>query len=290
MHVTKLIEENIRFRSLEFYPPKDKDTWPKFFATAEKLKAADPLFVSVTYGAGGSSQDSTLEIATRFKQEVGFEPVVHLTTVGATRTKIADFLTDLDKAGIENILALRGDSPRGCEFVPDNEEFQHGSDLVDFIKQEFPQFCVGVASYPSPHPQSPSITEDLKWTAYKINRGADFILTQLFFDHRLYQDHVFRLRQMGCNVPVIPGVLPILSMRSLKFILGMCGANIPGNFYLDLEKAEAEDGPEKFKEIGLDFAVDFCKDLMEKDDAPGVHLYTLNQADAVLRIVEGLKK
>lgn len=288
MHIAKLIADNPRFVSLEFYPPKDRDTWPKFFETAERLKQVDPLFVSVTYGAGGSTQDNTLEIATLLKQDLDFEPLVHLTTVGASREKIAAFLTELDKAGISNVLALRGDPPRGCEFVPDNEEFQHASDLVFFIKKEFPQFCVAAASYPSPHPQAPTVGEDLKWTVHKVACGADFLVTQLFFDHRLYQDHIARLHGMGCDVPVVPGILPIMSMKSLRFILSMCGANIPGNFYLELEQAEAE-GPDSLKEKGLDFATAFCKDLMDKDGAPGVHLYTLNQAKAVMRIVEGLK-
>lgn len=288
MHISELMRKNRRFISLEFFPPKDQNVWPRFFAVAEQLKAVAPLYCSVTYGAGGSTQVNTLEIATRLKQDLGLEPLVHLTCVGASREKISDFLTELRSAGIENILALRGDPPRGMgEFVPDSEEFQHASDLVTFVREHFPDLCIGVAGYPSPHPQSPSIEEDLKWTKFKVDCGADFILTQLFFDHRLYGDFLTRLRDMGVTVPIVPGVLPVMSLQSLRFILSLCGANIPGALYLELEKAHEEGGNEAMRRIGMEFATSLSKKLYELG-APGVHLYTLNQAEACLEIVQGL--
>lgn len=288
MRISDLMWKKRPFVSLEFFPPKNREAWPQFFQEAEKLKAANPLYASVTYGAGGSSQANTLEIARRLKNEVGIEPLVHLTCVGASKEKISEFLGELRKEGIENILALRGDPPKGsCDFVPDSEEFQHASDLVTFVRRHFPEFCIGVAGYPSPHPQSRSIEEDLKWTKFKVDRGADFILTQLFFDHRLYDDFVNRLRDMGVGVPVIPGVLPIMSLQSIRHILALCGANIPGNFYLDLEKAHEEGGSEAVRRIGIRFATSLSKKLFELG-APGVHLYTLNKAEACLEIVQGL--
>ncbi|EGJ48395.1 methylenetetrahydrofolate reductase [NAD(P)H] [Desulfocurvibacter africanus] len=289
MRISDLMRKRRPFVSLEFFPPKDQNAWPLFFEEAERLKAAKPLYASVTYGAGGSGQANTLEIAKRLKNEVGIEPLVHLTCVGASKEKISEFLTELRKAGIENILALRGDPPKGsCDFVPDNEEFQHASDLITFVRRHFPEFCIGAAGYPSPHPQSPSIEEELKWTKFKIDRGADFILTQLFFDHRLYEDFVTRLRNMGVSVPIIPGVLPIMSLQSIRHILALCGANIPGNLYLDLEKAHEQGGSEAVRRIGIQFATSLSKKLFELG-APGVHLYTLNKADACLEIVDGLK-
>ncbi len=284
MRICDLIAQKTPFVSLEFYPPKEREQWGAFFVEAEKLRAVDPLFVSVTYGAGGGTQDNTLEIAARLKNETGFEPLVHLTTVGATEERIATFLRDLKTSGIENILALRGDPPRGmCDFKPDNERFQHASDLVSFMRAGFPEFCVGVAGYPQPHPQSPTVAEDLAWTKFKIEQGAQFIVTQLFFDVRQYVDFVERLKAMGVDVPVIPGILPIMSLGSIRFILSLCGASIPGKFYLELEEADKKGGAAAVSEIGLRFAIDQCRQLLDAG-APGVHLYTLNKADACLHI------
>ena len=154
---------------------------------------------------------------------------MHLTCVGATRERIDGFLDGLSEAGIENILALRGDPPKGTAgFVPDSEEFRHASDLVEYIRKNHPQFCVGVAGYPEPHPESPSVAEDLRWMKHKVEAGADFIVTQLFFDTRIYFDFVERLDAMGVNVPVIPGVLPIMSLASVRFILSLCNAQYSG--------------------------------------------------------------
>jgi len=288
VRICELIQGKTPFISLEFYPPKEREQWGAFFEEAQKLKAAGPLFVSVTYGAGGGTQDNTLEIASRLKNETGFEPLVHLTTVGASEQRIADFLLDLKAAGIENVLALRGDPPRGvCDFVPDNEHFRHASDLVAFARRRFPEFCVGVAGYPQPHPESPSVAEDLAWTRFKVEQGAEFLVTQLFFDVRQYFDFVDRLRALGVTRPVIPGILPIMSLASIRFILSLCGASIPGRLYLELEEADKKGGSEAVREIGLAFATDMCRRLID-GGAPGVHLYTLNKAEACLQIAGDL--
>jgi methylenetetrahydrofolate reductase (NADPH) len=287
MHISERIRGG-QFISLEFFPPKDKAIWPQFFSVVGELKAIRPPFVSVTYGAGGATQDNTLEIASRLKNEHGLEPLVHLTTVGASRERIDGFLTALLDAGIENVLALRGDPPRGqCDFVPDNEEFQHASDLVTYIKRHFPRFSVGVAGYPEAHPESSSIKSDLDWMRYKVDQGADFVITQLFFDPRIYFDYVDRLAAAGILLPVVPGVLPILSRTSARFILGLCGARIPGKLYLQIEEAHEKGGNEAVRAVGLDFATRQSEALLA-GGAPGVHLYTLNQAGACLDIAARL--
>lgn len=276
------------FVSLEFFPPKETDAWPNFFNTVDRLKALDPLFVSVTYGAGGGAQDKTLDIVSGIQQEHDLETMSHLTCVQASEERIADFLAQLDSVGSRNVLALRGDPPKGCgdTFVPDNERFRHASDLIEFIREERPETCVGVACYPEPHPESPSVREDAKWTAHKL-RLADFGVTQLFFDNRSYFELVEKLADMGVDKPVIPAVLPIPSIQSAKFILGLCGATIPGKLLLALEKADAEGGVEAAAEVGREFARRQMEDLLEKG-APGVHLYTLNRAENCLRVMEGL--
>ncbi len=215
MKIIELIQQKKPFLSLEFFPPKERETWPKFFATAEKLAALDPLFVSVTYGAGGGTQDNTLDIVAKIKKDIGLEPMAHLTCVGATRDRILSFVDQLRDSGVNNILALRGDPPRDVkDFDFADQEFQHGSDLVTLVKKERPDMGVAVTSYPEPHTESPSIAEDLSWSKYKVQAGGDFMVTQLFFDNRLYFDMVERLKSMGTTAPAVPGVLPILSLKS----------------------------------------------------------------------------
>lgn len=275
------------FYSLEFFPPKERENWPGFFATVERLKALNPLFASVTYGAGGSTQDNTLEITSHLKNVMGLEPMAHLTCVGATRERIADYLRRLREVNVDNVLALRGDAPKGQDIDWDTAEFRYAADLVRFTRDEQPDMGVGVAGYPAAHPESPSFASDLRHTADKVNAGADFIVTQLFFDVREYFDFVERLRAMGVNVPVLPGILPIQSLESVRRILSLCGANIPGKLYLELETANEKGGAEAVKEAGIAFAQQQIRSLLD-GGAPGIHLYTLNRADTCLRIAEAV--
>ncbi len=279
------------FYSLEFFPPKNSEQWPDFFSCVEKLSTLNPLFASVTYGAGGSSQDNTLEIATRIRQ-MGLEPLVHLTCVGANSARINAFLQSLQQADINNVLALRGDVPKGqeeaCAKAEAESGFRYAEDLVRYMRRVEPQMGIAVAGYPSPHPESPTFALDRAYTLSKIRAGADFVVTQVFFDVREYFDFVDALRQEGINTPVIPGILPIQSLASLKFLLSMCGANIPGKLYLELESAFNKGGEEAVREAGLAFAVRQIRQLIE-GGAPGIHLYTLNKADLCLRLAEAVK-
>jgi methylenetetrahydrofolate reductase (NADPH) len=289
LRVCDLIEKKSPFISLEFFPPKEKDAWPSFFEVVDELKELDPLFASVTYGAGGGTQDNTLEIATRMKRDHGIEPITHLTSVGASADKLDEFLQSLCDSDIQNVLALRGDPPQGQDDFDFNaQEFKHATDVIEFIRKRYPDMCVGGAAYPEPHPESSSIQSDLDMVNLKVQKGAEFLVTQLFFDNRLYFDYVDRLRVMGSTVPVIPGVLPIMSLRSAKFILGLCGAAIPGKFLSALEKAHAEGGDDAVYELGIGYAVRQAQELID-GGAPGVHLYTLNRTKACLEIGKKLK-
>ncbi len=288
MRIADLIPARPGFVSLEFFPPRDPASWPGFFATVERLKEANPLFVSVTYGAGGSTQANTLEIVRRMQNGHGLTTMAHLTCVGASREKIRSFMDELSAMGVDNVFALRGDPPRGAaDWCPDSADFRHGSDLVAFIRQVYPQVSICVAAYPEGHPANPSIRNDLEMFAQKVRQGADLAITQLFFDNRLYFDFVERLRHMGITVPIVPGVLPIMSMSSLKRLLGFSGASVPGPFLLDLEKAEAEGGDGAVYEVGMAWARRQIRELIA-GGAPGVHLYTLNRAEACLDIVRSL--
>jgi methylenetetrahydrofolate reductase (NADPH) len=219
--------------------------------------------------------------------KAGLCPMAHLTCVGATEEKIAQFLSRLDAAGVKNVLALRGDPPQGSEVDWASETFSYASDLVRFVRQHFPHFGIGVAAYPAPHPQSVSFTSDRQYTKTKLDAGGDFAITQLFFDAREYFEFVEQMRGIGVNKPIIPGVLPIQSLESIRRILSLSGGNIPAKLYLSLEAAHEKGGPEAVKEAGIAFAVEQIQRLVA-GGAPGIHLYTLNQAETCLRIAEAV--
>lgn len=290
MRICDLLTQNGPFISLEFFPPKEKEAWPEFFENVERLKEIDPKFVSVTYGAGGSTQDHTLEIVRRMKKDHGLEPMAHLTSVGTTSENLRAFLEALQAEGIDNVLALRGDPPKGVEnFSWDGQEFCYASDLVEFIRTHFPEMCIGVACYPEGHSECARIHEDFDVLKLKLEKGGDFAVTQLFFDNRLYFDFVHRMRERGLNAPVIPGVLPVLNLAGLKRFLSFCGSAIPGKLLFDLEQAEKDHGKEGVRTAGIEYAKMQVRGLIE-GGAPGVHLYTLNKADACLEIVRDLKE
>lgn len=284
MRIAELLQRREPFLSLEFFPPKDRAQWPGFFDVVRQLKALAPLFCSVTYGAGGGTQHNTLEIVTRMKQEYGLEPLAHLTCVGADQGRLASFLSSLSDAGVENVLALRGDPPRGeSTFTPDSDEFRHGSDLTAFIRNTFPQLCVGVAGYPEKHPEALNMEDDVRHLATKVASGADFIITQLFFENDVYFDFVARVRAAGITVPIIPGILPIQNLAALKRMLTFCGATVPSEFMRDLEHVDTLYGESGVRGLGLGYAKKQIRNLLDRG-APGVHLYTLNKADTCLNI------
>ena len=289
MRIDSLLKSGSQFISLEFFPPKEKDAWPAFFFEAGRLEALNPLFVSVTYGAGGGTQANTLELVTRFSQDLGMNPMAHLTCVGACEQNLRSFLDALNAAGVDNVLALRGDPPKGQEadFTPENAAFQHGSDLAAFIRANYPGMCVGVAGYPEKHPQAATLDEDIDYLKRKADQGGSFVITQLFFDNDRYFDFVARCRAKGITAPIVPGVLPILNLASVKRIVSLCGAAIPAGYLARLEAADKE-GAAAVREIGVEYAREQCRDLLERG-APGVHLYTLNKAQACLDIAKGLQ-
>lgn len=291
MLISNLIKQSPRpFYSLEFFPPKEETHMDAFFEAASALRTMNPLFVSVTYGAGGSRQANTLEVACTLKNDLGFEPMTHLTCVGSRRDAISAYLERLRAEGIDNILALRGDvpkrqSPGEPEYDWATGDFQHGSDLVEFVKGEFPEFCVGVAAYPAPHPESASYEKDRYYTKIKVDAGSCFLVTQLFFDVNEYITLVKELRALGIDKPVVPGVMPVQSLESLKHVVNMCGANISAELMKELEAANAAGGPKAVREEGIKYAAWQVKELV-KAGAPGVHLYTLNKSETCLRIAE----
>ena len=288
MKIIDLIKPERPFISLEFFPPKERAEWPLFFQTVERLARINPLFASVTYGAGGSTHGDTLEIVSRLKQESGLETMAHLTCIGAYRGDVRAFLDRLVEAGVDNVLALRGDPPKDAapEFSA-CRTLLHASDLVAFIRQSHPDLGVGVAGYPETHPEAASPETDLEFLRLKLDQRGDFVITQLFFDNRFYFDFVERARSLGINKPIIPGILPVVSLKLVKRIVSLCGAAIPPAFLAELEEADSRGGAAAVQAAGVAYARRQAEELLAHG-APGVHLYTLNRSEALLELVEGL--
>jgi methylenetetrahydrofolate reductase (NADPH) len=273
--------------SFEFFPPKTEDGERNFWNALGELRALDPAFVSVTYGAGGSTKDKTLEIVSRIRDEFGIEAMAHFTCVGATVEQLRDQLDAMRDAGLENVLALRGDPPAGQEewrMTPGGLEFS--AQLVEMIRGSYPEFAIGGACFPETHIHATSPEDDLRYLKDKVDAGARFLITQLFFDNALYDGFVARAREIGIDVPIIPGILPITNVAQLQRITGMCGATIPGGLSAELQ-ARAED-PDAVADFGVAYATLQCADLLAAG-APGVHFYTLNRSPATRAIVSALK-
>jgi methylenetetrahydrofolate reductase (NADPH) len=288
VRIADLLTTDKQFISLEFFPPKERAEWPAFFTTVDRLANLNPLFVSVTYGAGGSTQSDTLEIVTRLKQEHGLVAMAHLTCVGAHPDALVSFLDKLAKAGVKNVLALRGDPPKetSAEFSP-CRTLVNASDLVAFIHTAHPGMGLGVAGYPETHPEAESAGADLEFLKLKLDSGGDFIITQLFFDNRTYFDFVRQARDLGIDKPIIPGIIPVVSLKVIKRIVSLCGANIPPDYLAELEEADRLGGAAAVQKLGIAFARRQAEELLAAG-VPGIHLYTLNRADVILELTEGL--
>ena len=285
MKIIDILEQAKPSFSFEFFPPKDSDGFDQLFKTIDNLKPLNPAFVSVTYGAGGSTRSKTIDLVGRIKKEIGLESMAHLTCVGHNSDEILNVLGDIKKQNVDNVLALRGDPPAGeINFTKPNNGFGYGVELVQFICEHF-SFCIGVAGYPEGHPESSNREEDLFHLKKKVLAGASFIVTQLFFDNKYYFDFVANLRNIGVDVPVIPGIMPIVNLKQIKRFTKMCGATVPHDLMVRLEAVQ--DDPESVYQIGVDHAANQCRKLLMQG-APGVHFYTLNRSRATLSVLERL--
>jgi len=288
MRIITSITQSKPFISLEFFPPKEHSEWPAFFRTVDRLTGIDPLFASVTYGAGGSAHRNTLEIVSRLKRDYGMESMAHLTCIGSECEEIEQFLDDLTREGVTNVLALRGDFPQGGPpNIPPLRPLPYASDLVAFIRSRHQEMGIGVAGYPETHPEAAGPEADLQALRLKLDQGADFVVTQLFFDTASYVDFVLRARAIGIVQPIIPGILPVLNLKVINRIISLCGATIPPEYRAALEEADQSGGAAAVERVGVAYARRQAEELLGSG-APGVHLYTLNRAEAVLEIVDGL--
>jgi methylenetetrahydrofolate reductase (NADPH) len=275
--------------SFEFFPPKTAEGEGQLLRTVEALRPLAPAFVSVTYGAGGSTRQKTVQLVTRLKREVEVEAVAHVTCAGSSRDEIAEVLDEVAGAGIQNVLALRGDPPRGqASFEPHPEGFRYASELVSFVRAEprrWP-FCVGAAAYPEGHVETRDLEADLAHLRTKVEAGVDFLVTQLFFDNAHYFRFAERARAAGIRVPMLPGIMPFTSVEQAERFTRMCGATIPPLLRAAMDVRR--DDPEASLELGVAHASLQCGDLLRRG-VPGIHFYTLNRSPSTRAILAALR-
>ncbi len=272
--------------SFEFFPPKT-DAGERVLGLAlESLRQLDPAFVSVTYGAGGSSRSRTLDLTKWITQELGIEAMAHLSCVGSSREELETILGDMRDAGIENVLALRGDPPRGeTDWKPHPGGLHYSTELAALITGGY-DHCVGAACFPEVHPEAPDLAHDLHFLREKVDAGVSFLITQLFFDNELYFNFVDEARAAGIGVPILPGIMPITDLSQIKTITGMCGATIPAALREALEWRSHDS--EAVHQLGVSYATLQCAELLARG-APGIHFYTLNRSPATRAILSALK-
>ena len=272
--------------SYEFFPPKHEEDWDMLFQTISDLIPLDPAYVSVTYGAGGSTRDRTHDLLVRIQEETDLTVVSHLTCVGSNRNEIHAILNKYAEHGIENILALRGDLPKGqTEWVQPENGFAYAAELVAYTKKHFPHMGVGVAGFPEGHPETPNRLLEIDYLKAKVDAGADYIVSQLFFDNRDFYDFSERCELANINVPIIAGIMPIASKSSMVRMAELAaGARIPARLLKAIERAGSDEYVER---VGVHWATEQVRDLID-NNVRGIHLYTLNCSMATLRMYQSL--
>lgn len=286
MRIDQILAAGSPVFSFEFFPPKTAEGERNLYAALAELRALEPSFVSVTYGAGGSRREKTIEIVKRIREEYGLEAMAHFTCVGATAAELRETLEEMQLAGIDNVLALRGDPPKGEEaWVKTEGGLEYSRELVELISEDYP-FAIGAACFPETHIHASSPESDLEHLVEKVEAGVDFLITQLFFDNAVYFDFVERARAAGVAVPIIPGVIPITRVGQVEGMAAMCGASIPDGLRRELH-ARGED-PEAVLDFGVAYATLQCSELLAAG-ARGIHFYTLNRSPATRAILSALK-
>jgi methylenetetrahydrofolate reductase (NADPH) len=281
-----LAQPNRPVFSFEFFPPKTEEGLSNLFDAVGALRSLRPDYVSVTYGAGGGTAHKTIEIVSRIKEEYGMEAMPHFTCVGSTVDELRDTLGAMREAGIDNVLALRGDPPAGQEeWVKTEGGLEYSRELVELIRADFP-FSVGAACFPETHIHATSAEDDLYYLKEKVDAGAQFLITQLFFDNALYFDFVRRARDIGIDVPIVPGIMPITNVKQLERMTSLCGATIPARLRRELVSRSSQ--ADAVGDFGVAYATMQCAELL-RGGAPGIHFYTLNRSPATRAILSALK-
>ena len=285
MHISKIFKSHTIAYSFELFPPKSKEAAEQLFATITDLSPLELAYVSVTYGAGGSTRDLTHDLVVRIQRETDLTVVSHLTCVGSTKDEIKSILNTYAESGIENILALRGDPPKGKAFEPVPGGFGYAAELVTFIRKHYPQMGIGVAGYPEGHPETPNRLLEMDYLKAKVDAGADYICTQLFFDNHAFYDFCERCELAGIRVPIVAGIAPVTSVKLMERMAEVsAGTLFPARFIKALRRAENE---EYMKKVGVHWATEQVRDLIDHN-VSGIHLYTLNKSNATRQIYDSL--
>ncbi len=284
MRIADRYGENRPVFSFEFFPPKTDKGFQNLYATVRELKRLNPDFVSVTWGAGGSTRARTVESTLQIQQEIGVTAMAHLSCIGSTPDELVETLERLEAGGIQNILALGGDRPEG--YVAPAGSFTYASELAEFIRGRW-GFCLGGACYPETHPAAASPEADLENLKHKVAGGVEFLITQLFFDNADYFEFVTRARAAGIGLPIVPGIMPVLNVRSVRRMTTLSGGRIPDELQAALTRVEGDD--DATRDVGIEWATLQCRELLERG-APGIHFYTLNRSRATRAIFQHLLK
>jgi len=285
MRISEKLATQRPFFSFEFFPPKDEAGSKQLFATIEDLVPLRPAFVSITYGAGGSSRARTVSLAKQIQSEIGLTVVAHVTCVGSTRAELRELFDDLSRAGIKNVLALRGDPPKGeTAFVPAAGGFAYASELIAMLKRNY-DFCVGAACYPETHVEATSPEADLDNLKRKVDAGAEFLVSQLFLDNDAYFEFAARARRAGVEVPIVPGLMPVTNFEQTRRFTAMCGATIPPKLSVEMDARKGD--ARAVEDLGVSYASMQAIELLQ-NGAPGIHFYTLNRSPATRAVVSAI--
>lgn len=286
MFIKDILQQKPKSFSFEFFPPATPEGFDTLFKTIEDLKLLDPSFVSVTYGTGGKTREKTVSLVSDIVNKIGTEAMAHLTCLRSNKEEIDEVLTSLSTNNVSNIMALRGDPPKGYSSFPEDEgHFTHAIQLVEFIKSNYKQ-CIGVAGYPETHQEAANAQTDMEHLKLKVEAGADFIITQLFFDNSSYFEFMDRAIAIGIKVPIIPGIMPITNVNQIIRITKLSGAKIPKTM---LDKLYSiQDDPKSVEQFGIEFSLIQCQELL-KNNSPGIHFYTLNRSRSTWEIMKSLK-
>ncbi len=286
MHISQILGKKQTTISFEFFPPKNEEASEDLFRNIQELSQMNPAYVSVTYGAGGSTRDLTHDLVVKLQEQTGLTIVSHLTCVGSTKDEIREILKRYEKSGIHNIMALRGDPPKGqTEFKQTENGFAYAGELVDFIKKEYPKMGIGIAGFPEGHPSTPNRLKEIEYLKWKVDQGADYICTQMFFNNNYFYDFVERCEIAGIKVPIIAGIMPVTSRKGMARMAELSlGTNFPAKLLKSLSRAEDDSYAEN---VGIHWATEQVRDLLDHKIA-GIHMYTLNKSKATRKIYESL--
>jgi methylenetetrahydrofolate reductase (NADPH) len=286
LKIKELYQKGEAVLSLEVFPPRIDYPLESVFATLDDLKRLNPGYISVTYGAGGSNRARTVEIAARIKKEYGIESQAHLTCACHSKTEIQSVLAALYEQGVENIMALRGDPPQDVEgFSFENQEYRYALELIQDIRKNNSSFGISAAAHPEGHPECRRLDADIINLKKKVEAGVDFLITQLFFDNRIYYEFLNRAVRTGINCPIVPGIMPVLNAKQIRRIIYLCGASIPAKLLILVDKYDND--PEGMAKAGIEYASNQVEDLLASK-VPGIHLYTMNKAREITEIVKNV--